>query len=268
MTTIRFFYIVILFSLLCGCKEQSLEMFSESENGASIYFTEPYATGANTVPLDSLAVKFGFKPEEVNTTEESVSVSVTGPLHDVDREFRLEISPNASLEKDKHYQILNERLIIPAGKNTGLIKLKVLKAKEMKTQQLSTVFELVPNENFNTNIAYRWKNNMQKKTPVLKFRVVADDMFDKPYVWIASKTLVEGYLGDYSFAKLSLIIELFDEKLEHFTDPQYAIDKYFTVAKLSYWASYMKFWLGKEESEGRIHLDENKKEIKMGPNAN
>ncbi|ERJ57958.1 MULTISPECIES: DUF4843 domain-containing protein [Sphingobacterium] len=268
MNKIKFLYVVFAAIIFYSCKEQSLDVFDESENGASIYFTELYRTGANTIPLDSLSIKFGFMPVGVTSAIDSISVSVAGPTHRADREFKIKIDPEGTLKENIHYQILTDRLIIPAGKNKGIIKLKVLKAEEMKLAPLSTAFELVPNENFNTNIAYRWRDNLQKKTSVLKFRVVADNRFDKPYLWIAKKVQVEGYLGEYSGAKVNLIVELFDEDLEHFINPQYVADKYFTVAKLSFWGSYMSYWLAKEASEGRVHRDENGKEITMGPSNN
>jgi len=37
---------------------------------------------------------------------------------------------------------------------------------------------------------------------------------------------------------------------------------------MTFWASYMKYWLGREATEGRIHKDENGKVITMGPYAN
>ncbi len=267
MSTTRYFYILFSFLAFYSCKEQSLDIFDEADTGASIYFTLPYNTGGNTIPQDSIAIKFGFMPEEVQTADYNISVSAVGPLHNVDRKFKIQISPDGTLKENIHFQVMQESLVIPADKRTGFIKVKVLKTEDMKKGALSTLFELLPNENFNTKIEYRWKSNLQKKVPVLKFAMMVDNKFERPYLWEKNKG-AEGYLGEYSFVKLNLIIELFDEELEHFTDPKYTDEGYFTIAKMSYWGSYLKYWLGKEAQEGRIHLDENGKEIKAGPNAN
>lgn len=262
------FYIVLSFVLFGSCKEQSLDLYSEQESGSSIFFVSPYNTANNSIPNDSLAIKFSFMDVKLTSADASVDVQTTGPLHDTDREFKIQIDPNGTLKENVHYQFLDNKLVIPAGKRSGQIKIRFLKTPDLKQSMLTTNFRLLPNENFNTSIGYRWTTNMQKRIPVLGFRLAVDDIFTEPYVWVTQRSSIEGSLGKFSRAKLDLIIELFNEDMEHFTDPKYTIDKYFSVAKITYWSSYMKYWLGKEASEGRIHLDENGKEITMGPNAN
>lgn len=268
MKKINYIYIIILILLLKGCKEEGLEVYDESKSGSSVYFSSPYATANTVIPADSVHLRFGFLPLDLESSEARVQVSITGPIFDVDRTFKIKVDPNASLKENVHYTFSEGSLIVPAGKNHGFINLNVRKTEEMKQSRLFTSFQLVSNENFNTDLNYRWTTNMQRKVPILDFKVVVDNIFEEPYLWINRRSFVEAYVGKFSIAKLNLIIDLFDEDMKHFTEPSYTDANYFTTAMIIYWGSYLKFWLGKEASEGRVHLDENKQVITAGPSAN
>ncbi|SKB70738.1 protein of unknown function [Sphingobacterium nematocida] len=267
MKQFKYIYIVVLFLSLVGCKEKALDFYNESESGSSIYFSLPYSTASATTPTDSLHVRFGFLPQDLISTDVPIQVSITGPIYDVDRVFKISTNSNATLKENEHYTFTDGSLVVPAGKNHGFVRLNIKKTEEMKKSRFVTSFRLLPNENFNTDIYYRYTNNMQRRVPILDFRLIVDNIFEEPYFWATRRSTAEGYLGKFSVAKLNLIIKLFNEDMEHFTDPQYTEANYFSIARLTFWGSYMKYWLGKEASEDRFYYDENKQLITVGPNA-
>lgn len=265
----RFFYsLLALIVIFESCTEKDLITYDVT-GGNSIYFTEPYNTANSSRPRDSVSAQFGFLADDVVSTVVSIPVKVTGPLVDYDREFSVQADPNGMLKEGTDFRFLNQPLVIPANTNDGVIQIEVFKSEVMKETRMITNLDLVPNTYFNTQIKTRKSSLTLREVPVLRTRLIADDFNEIPYCWTnnPSRTTFNNYMGPYSKAKLDLIIELFDEDIEHFINPQYAMDYYFQADMVIFWASYMKFWLEKEASEGREHYDENGQLITLGPNA-
>lgn len=272
MKKISLFYtycIALCLTLFNSCKEEEIMVYDESKTIGAIYFTVPYNTAVGIRPTDSLVVKFGFMPVNTVSSVETLQVTVTGPLKDRDRSFAIKFDDKGTFKEGIHFKVLQESLIIPANKKDGFIKLEVYKTKEMATEKLFNTMELIPNENFSTAIKTRRSSLTLKDFPVLKMRLQVDNFIEKPYCWDndPSKLYFDYYVGDYSKAKLDLIIELFDEDMEHFSNPQYAKDGYFEGGTVTFWGNYLKFWLEREASEGRPKYDENGKAITAGPYA-
>lgn len=244
-------------------------VYDDSKTIGAVYFTVPYNTGVNVRPTDSLVVKFGFMPATTTSSIETVQVTVTGPLYDKDRSFAIKFDDKGTLKEGTHFKVLQESLIIPANKKDGFIKFEVYKTQDMSKEKLFNTVELIPNDNFSTAIKARKSSLTLKEISVLKMRLQVDNFIEKPYCWdnAPSKLYFDYYVGDYSKAKLDLIIELFDEEMEHFLNPQYAKDGYFEGGKVTFWGNYLKFWLEREDSEGRPRYDENGKAITAGPYA-
>lgn len=268
MKTRTFYTIIISISvfLFGSCKKKDLDMYNAETNGNAIYFSAPFATALEDKPQDSTHVRFSFLDENVTSTEVIIPVSATGPFSNVDREFTIEAEPNSALKAGVHYKFKQQKLVIPANKLSGNIELEILKTTDMKTAILNTRFNLVENGNFNTAIKSRKTANARGEISILSYRLMVDNINSAPYCWVSTETgeMFNDYLGDYSAAKLNLIIKLFDEDKVHFTDPHFTKANYFTYPKLNFWASYLKYWLGKEATEGRIHTDENNKVITVG----
>ncbi|MGJ1420274.1 DUF4843 domain-containing protein [Sphingobacterium spiritivorum] len=258
--------IVSLIVLLFSCKEDRLEIFDQQVSGSSIYFPEVYNTALDRKKDFIFEQSFGYMPDTVSVFIKKINVLATGPIMDVDRVFRISSSPESTLISGTHYNIDTDKLIIPAGKNTGSVNITLKRTADMKQQQLSTTLMLEENENFNTNIKYRFAPNQNFKVSLLKYTIKIDDILNAPYAWAVApyKPMLEDYLGTYSKTKLQLLLDLFDIEPKYFIDEKYAKENYFTIALLSYWGGYMKFWLAKEASEGRIHKDESGQVITMG----
>lgn len=261
--------IILFLTLFNSCKEEEIMVYDESKVTPAVYFTLPYNTAVSVRPTDSLVVKFGFMPVTTTTSIEQVQVTVTGPLHDKDRNFAIKFDDQGTLKEGVHFKVLQESLIIPANKKDGFIKLEISKTADMSKEKLFNTIELIPNESFSTAIKTRKSSLTLLDVPVLKIRLQVDNFIEAPYCWEnpPSKLYFDYYVGSYSKAKLDLIIELFDEDIIHFSDPKYAKEGYFEGGTVTFWGNYLKFWLEREAIEGRPHYDENGKAITAGPYA-
>ncbi|MGY5252562.1 DUF4843 domain-containing protein [Sphingobacterium spiritivorum] len=258
-----------LIVLLISCKEDPLQTFNQEVSGSSIYFPEIYNTALERKTDFVFEQSFGYMPDTVNVFFKKIDVLATGPIMDVDRIFKISSNPESSLQPGIHYNIEEDKLIIPAGKNKGSLNIILKRTADMKQQQLSTTLMLEENENFNTNIKYRFAPNQNFKVSLLKYTIKIDDILNAPYAWSVApyKSLLENYLGTYSKRKLQLLLDLFAVDPKYFIDEKYAKENYFNLSLVSYWGGYMKFWLAKEANEGRIHKDEYGEVITMGKYA-
>lgn len=267
----KIFGLFCLLVIVAGCNKDTLDLYSNEDSGSSLFFLNPYNTAfSNAYQLDtSFVYSFGYMPEYFKQINMEIPVKATGVASDVDREFKFVIDPASNLKQNVHYVIKNERFIIPAGKNDTTISITILRTADMQTEPLVAYFRLQENENFNVKLNYRTNNNRTQYINLLEYSLVVDDIIGPPYAWTVTpyKTNFDNYLGPYSKAKLQLIVDLFDIDPEVFIDENYAKTNYFSVAMMSYWANYTKYWLGKEAGEGRIYYDEHGEVIKMGPRA-
>lgn len=261
----KIFYMMmlpVLVSVTGGCKKESLKVFDQPVTGSSIYFDGAYK-GYDYGKIFS----FGFSTAAVKDTVLSFDVAVTGQATQTDREFVLKPAI-ATMVEGVNYDFVDPVLAIPAGKLNTKVKVKLYRTADLTVERKSVFFNLLPNENFNTQLAKR-VTTARDTVNLLNYYIIADDIVAAPYAWSVdpTKTILINYLGAYSKVKLQLLIQLFNIDPTMFTDQKKATTTVFTVSLMSYWGSYMKLWLSREAAAGRIYKDENGVVITMGVRA-
>lgn len=246
-----------------SCKKETLTKFDESVSGNSVYFRTPFLS--NDIGRN---FTFGYSGPAVQDTVLNLAIAVSGKPADRDREFAMVIQEYSTLKQGQNFDFVNPKFIVPANAVVANVRIRFYRSPDIATEKKRLALALVSNENFNVNVTKRVTTNKDTLS-LLDFYFIIDDLASAPYAWSVTpyKTDLDNYLGAYSKVKLQLLVELFDIDPVVFTDQQYAKDKYFSVPLLSYWGGYMKLWLAREATAGRIHKDEKGQVITMGVRA-
>lgn len=244
-----------------SCSEDELLTFDEAKTGSSIFFQNPYL-GTQIQSNNT----FAYSVSTITHLEDSVIVNCTGSPSDIEREFKVEYDKESTMIQGKHFDLISTKMIIPAHATKGVIKFKFYRTDDMTAESKVLKLNLVDNGNFNVKLNKRITSN-KDTLELISYSFYVDDKLQPPYVWATPpyKAIFDAYMGIYSKKKLQLMIDVLDIDPEVFIDPKYAQQNYFTVGIITYWGSYMKFWLTKEKANGNTYYDENGIEITMGP---
>lgn len=261
-------YITVCFSALllaAGCKELDIAPFDKEKEGRSIYFPRQ----DSQMQKDTLFVGFGYSPVSVTDSVVLIPVRATGPLDSVQRDFTVSVRPGSSMKPGQHYEFVNNGVFfIPARQRTGYIGIRLKRTEDMLQDSVVLDLDLKTNEHFNTRLPYLYKPG--DTVNLLHYVVMTDNKQGKPYLWTETgrnlAKYTNDYLGEYSRAKVLLIIEVMNLEPSALTNPNH-FGKPIPFDYLQIWGSYMKYWLSKEKFEGRMRVDENGNEILMGKNA-
>lgn len=247
--------------MVTSCKQDGLLLYNAEETGNNVYFSEKI-TKTDTAKLMK-PITFGLSNILLRDTTIKILLSVTGTITDQNREAKVVAMANSTMVEGKHYEFVGAP-IIPAGSLSGYVTLKFMRTEDLKDKAVSLNLSLEPNENFEINMPFKTNSNVTQD--LLSYSLTVDDIFPIPYLWTSpsKKTLMVDYFGEFSNTKLDLIVSVLNVNRDLFYDQELGGLK---VSQMVNWSSYMKYWLAKEKSEGRTHLDENNQEVLMGKNA-
>lgn len=245
------FILTTLALLSQSCTKKGLELYDETANGSSIYFNEAINAKSNLIKT----VSFGFEGYSIKDSIVAIPVAVTGHPSDHDRRFQLKLTDSTTAVADQHYTFLRQP-IIRAGRVVDTLLLKINRTADMATTQYQLDLLLEKNDAFTTQLG-------DTSRIYLKYKVLMDDIAGVSYLWTtyARKAAIVSYFGAYSRKKVDLMMEVLKIKPAFFYDP--AANTVTSTLLISY-SRYMYYWLNKEAAAGRVYLDENGLEIKMG----
>ena len=253
-------WVLIVFLAIYGCKEETLITYPETEGGNNIYFVEKYFNSSADTMMK--AISLGLAPSTVKDTVIQIPIRTTGLPSESDRLVSVVPVDTSSMKLGVHYDFVSEPMI-RAGRVTDSVKIILHRTEDLATTRVYIKFELKANEFFNTEL--KTKKNSINLQDLLSYQFYMDDMFPVPYLWttFAGKSIILDQLGPYSRRKVELILEVLKVEPYLLYDSKYKLPSSLPVN----WATYLKYWLNKEKSEGRTQYDENGKEILMGPKA-
>lgn len=245
---------ITLTFMASSCKKKDVARYDEAANGSSIYFKD--AVGAAN-PLSKI-ISFGYVGYSVTDSIVAIPVAVTGYPSAHDRGFELKLTDATTAMVNKHFTFLREP-VIRAGRVIDTLLLKINRTTDMTSTQFEINMVLEPNSAFTTLLADASKN-------YLKYAIKVDDIAGMSHLWTTSPraTAILNYFGTYSRKKVDLMLEVLKLNPAFFYDTASPAP---TVNQVLSYARYMYYWLNKEAGEGRIYLDENGQEIKMGAYA-
>lgn len=269
-----FLYCLLLPLLFtAACKEDKLDPFEPEESGSSIYFKDKFlaATEDNGVALfKRRSISFGYTDLAIRDSILKLPVTFTGVAAAADRAYVVAVDPSSTLKEGTHFEFVSKTPVIRAGKYTDTLAIKLLRTVDLQQDTGSLNLLLKANEHFNIRMPFRKHTNGRDSLSIISYDLDIDDITGMPAAWndLFLKTIMNGYFGEYSRAKLLLLLKVLEFDVAILTKlPTAMSDKYKIADKVAVWSRYMVFWLGVEKQAGRIYKDENGKEITMGPFA-
>jgi uncharacterized protein DUF4843 len=234
--------------MLFACKKESVPLYS----GISAVFF------SNTT--DSSKITFAYDLSTKKDSIINIRVYTTGQLADTDREFKLIVDTSlTNALANTHYQILTQKFIIKAGTAFTNVQVKLLRTPEMVSKTYSIIIKLMPTESFTTDYSWDWVS-VSKGTwrPITRYTITVDDFFSKPKNW------QDAVFGPYTRTKLNAISDFFEIEM-----PMWNIQGAGGYAAVA-WGVFGKVfqrYLTDEATAGHIILDEDGKQMAMGPSS-
>lgn len=176
---------LLVILLLASCSESEVPLYDGAEG---IYFNNRTAT---QVLQDS--TEFSFIYYDFDYTDISVKVQTYGRTKDYDRPFSMTVS-SADATEGIDYEILSQT-IIPAGKSSQDIVVRLHKTAQLNTSVLSIDFTIKANEHFTTDFP-----------GTLNYRILFSNQYNVPPAgW---QTM---FGGTFKAEKLDLLVAQFPE---------------------------------------------------------
>lgn len=145
---------------------------------------------------NSMSYTFAFSDSSVKSHDFEIPVSYAGRYRDHDADFSIvAVSDTGQFvaKEGVQYQMLDEsNQVIPAGKNSGVAKIRLLRTQEMTTETYRVRLAIQANQYFKPGI-----------TDTMTVSVT--DRLVKPDWW--TQTPYNSYLGSYTETKLRLWLE-------------------------------------------------------------
>lgn len=184
---------IFLVGSLISC-EKSLMTY---EGESNIYFAEAGVMDSR-VAIDSSAVSFSL----VTNTDsiKKVVVSVLGAPVNYDRAYKLEIDPSSTAVLGTHFE-MPENFVIKKNALKDTIPVRLIRTPDMLTTEFSIIFNLLPNENFKTNMKQRLSSS-RKVIKCTTKKLMVSDVLLQPRNWST------GPFGPFTRKKLFLICEI------------------------------------------------------------
>jgi len=242
------YIIALLFvsASLLSC-EKSLMNF-DNEN-ADVYFQDGGSL-YSSLASDSLYVSFSFT-KSLDSVR-NIIVAVTGGRVDRNRPYKLKLNDSSTAISGIHFEPLPESFMIKKNMLTDTIKLKLKRTPEMQTKTFEILFDLLPTDDFGTDLKSRIVSG--KNIKMIRKKIRFDDIIRKPRNWL------DGYFGVFSRAKLFYICEYFE------TTPQY-LDTEIIPAEVASLGRILQRVLNDLKAAGTPVLEENGTEMRMGNSA-
>lgn len=250
---------ILAIVLLAACRKEELNTYNDDVSKNSIYFPEA------RLAASQLLVSFGYADPMVKDSVIKIPVITIGSASTQDRPYNLSIDPTSTMKAGVDYEILNNPVVIKAGKVGDTLMIKLLRTASLKNEPLQLGIELKPNDYFTNNYrTYTITNNNVIDTGYhTKMTIRADDMAGAPPFWRFS----QGNFGTFSFLKLQLLLSYYNLNINEMLAPNwYFADK--NNIRVRSWANGLKAHLLRMKAAGNtIYEADGVTPMTMGPGA-
>ncbi len=133
--------------LLASCKKESLTTYNTDDN---IYFAYSGTIAVNPI-TDSANMTFAYSTTAVTDSIFKIPIAVTGTPKSYDRTYAITADVASTAVAGKHY-VFPTAFTIRAGKVLDTLPLRLLRAPDLKTNTVTLLLNLQPNQNFITGV--------------------------------------------------------------------------------------------------------------------
>ncbi len=257
-------FAALMILLVSGCKKEGVALFDDETASNNIYFygtsvttAGAFGSGGVVLPTNLNSFSFGFLPASKKDTILQLPIQATGSIRNVDRPYVLSIADSSTMVKGIHYDILNTKLAIKAGKTQDTIRVKVYRNAQFQTKPYRLYLSLKPNENFTTVLS----TLVETKTAggMINYSISADDIAGKPTFWDAS--YCDYFWGPYSLKKLNLYVQVCNLDVNALTKPNFVLG--YTLMRA--YARVIRTYLLDMQGKGTPVLEADGTPMIMGP---
>ena len=197
--------VLVIIASIVSCKEHKMIEFAEA-NG--IYFSVQPVTSSGfgnseMYPIED-TVSLAFTTTKRDDSLFNIKVRVYGEVVDYDRHFNISIDSTSTAKKGEDYEAPVLRHTVPAGANTAFFTVKFLRSKRMLDEDLFFTLKLEPSSDFTVPFTRDIPPMDQQYDEVNlnTVTVLVNDRLYRPNTWD------DWVAGDYTYAKMSLILKL------------------------------------------------------------
>jgi len=206
MKKFLFLYIAASF-VLTACSEDEIKTYDAKD---FIYYSNRYVN--QTVYWDTMTTfNFFFTPGLMDTLIQ-IEVTSGGIVPDRDRVFLVDVQATGGAVSGVDYEV-DEQQIMPAGSNTGYVKVKLNKTDKLEGNTYSLKVNLKENENFGLDLPVVYHNGDTIQRTSWKIDYLAE-LAEPPFY----ATLRGRYLGYWSILKFNTMNELLGLTIDDWTD--------------------------------------------------
>jgi len=262
-------YLFVAFAgiLFYSCEYEKLNTYSGDDQ---IYFS---FAGQTTSIIDSSYIKFGYDIVIKSDSVISIPVKVQGLLSEADRPVKFALAESlSSAALGSDIDLLLDESFIPAGKETGNIKVKIKNTAKLDGTVLKAVLELQENEFFKVNyLAILDKTiDAEKSKIATQYKVYFDNANEMPNMWAYYTSRYEMFFGVYSKKKFDILCTLFGFDREYFTyypdeSPSTIFAQRFELGLLQAWARGFNIYLRTQKENGNTVYEEDGTEMTGSP---
>jgi hypothetical protein len=224
-------YILLILFVIAGvfaaCKKQQLLTYNADDN---IYFFYKRVTSR----LDSIDFSFAYSPATITDSTINIQVAVTGTAVNTDREFVITADPSGTALPGVNY-VLPEKFIMRAGSLVDSFPVKLIRTPDLQTQSLFLKLNLIPNNNFHTDI--KAITGILDSINALSFKVNLSDVLTSGNYW---NSIYSAYFGTFSVKKLRLLNQVTGMPLDYVITGIYDLN---LSARAAAWAITMSRYL-------------------------
>jgi hypothetical protein len=156
-------------------------------------------------------VYFGYDDVIKSDSVCTINVRLMGEPKDYDRPIRFEMIDTASTAKQgADVELLPDKSFIPAGKNLGVVALKLKNTSDLNDTTLMVKIRLLANEYFQVNYTQTINAdiNTAGKMIATEYRLFFNNSSDMPNLWADFSSRFTNYWGTFSKVKLDVICEV------------------------------------------------------------
>lgn len=249
--TIYIFLPLLTISLLMGCVEDDLTTYDRKD---SVYFLSSLDKEVFGSVTDSLFYGFGLTKADFTDSIIHIKVAVQGNVKAFDRSVNLQVGGRTTAQENVDFEIL-ETPMIKSGEFLADIPVKLLKSEAVVADTVFLELELLPNEDFDTNMKKQVSNTGEVEHSHVNLGIYFSGAVTEPQGWFVP------YLGTFSLKKLQLMADVLEIDPYTFTLP---LGSMYSLSELKYFGVYMQRYLDLQKAEGNTVLEEDGTEMEMG----
>ena len=227
--------IIVSITGFIACTEDKLMTF---EAGDNIFWALPHRVG---YPTDSLDITFAYETADVADSVIKLAVRCMGPVSYADREFSLRLASTTTAKEGEHFEKLPGSFMFRASQYSDTVAVRLLRSESLKTGAFYIDMELLPNENFSTNMLNRVKSDGDILSYTV-FRIRISDELLQPPGWDTM------HFGTFTLKKLLLMQELLGIKANELSE--------FSSADKRYFGAFVQRYLNEMEANGTPVLED------------